>query len=186
MLLLKSLPANTVPTTSVISSMTAALQVNEAVAFLHNTSEHLKPGQKLFVSLKPYKFFIVDIPRDPNCMAHEVIIPNMNVQHSSDNLTVSELLELVPGSHSLELDYDIVTSLSCTRCGAEPYCLPVKKFRVESVDCPKCGQRRSPNTVHQVLRTDALATKRLSDIGIPNSAILRVNAGEEVVYVAIR
>ena len=53
-------------------------------------------------------------------------------------------------------------------------------------DCPNCGQKRSPSTVHQVLRTDALATKRLSDIGIPTSTILHVNTGEGTVYVAIR
>jgi molybdopterin/thiamine biosynthesis adenylyltransferase/DNA-directed RNA polymerase subunit RPC12/RpoP len=186
LLLLKSLPANKVPTTTVISSMTAALQVNEAVALLHNSSEHLRPGQKLFFSLKPYKFFVVDIPRDANCMAHEAVVPSMKIEHSSENLTVSGLLDLVPDSLSLELDYDIVTSLSCSQCGPEPYCLPVKKFRTENVDCPKCGRKRLPNTVHQVLKTDALATKRLSDIGIPTNTILRVNTGGDVVYVAIR
>jgi molybdopterin/thiamine biosynthesis adenylyltransferase len=185
MLLLKSLPENKVPTTAVISSMTAALQVNEAIAILHGSSDHLESGQKLFFSLKPYRFFVVDIPRDPNCLAHEPISITMQVDMTPTELTVSQLLEMVPESQSLDLDFDIVVSLTCAKCGEVNCAIPAKKFRVDGVVCPSCGRSRSPKTVHEISRECSLVTNKLSDIGIPVGAILRVKTTEELVYVSL-
>lgn len=185
MLLLKSLPENKVPTTAVVSSMTAALQVNEAIGFLHSSADHLRGGQKLFCSLKPYNFFVVDIPRDAQCMSHESFVPCMAIKHSPDELTASQLLDLVPGSRAIELDWDIVVALSCPQCGDDRCCVPAKKFRLEDVNCPKCGQRRLPSTIHEIARTHDLATEQLSNIGVPKNAILRVKRTDEFVYVSL-
>ena len=185
MLLLKSLPENKVPTTTVISSMTAALQVNEAVAILHGSSDHLEPGQKLFFSLKPYRFFIVDIPRDPACLAHEPISSTVRINSSPAELTASALLEMIPKSQSLELDFDIVASLTCANCGDVPYSVPAKRFSMKNVPCPSCGKSRSPNTIHEIPQGCSLSTKKLSDIGVPVGAILRVKTAGGPVYVSL-
>src|SRR5262249_38110408 len=71
MLLMKTLPPQVVPTTAIVASLAASLQVNEAISVLHGRANRLCAGQKIFFSTNPYSFFVVDLPRDPECPAHE-------------------------------------------------------------------------------------------------------------------
>lgn len=185
MLLLKRMPAQTVPTTAVVASLTASLQVNEAIGYLHQAPETLKPGQKLFFSVKPYSFFIVDIPRDSTCVAHESYVPKIRIDQGPHELSALRVLDSVTGSLSIELDFDLALSLSCPVHGEHEVCCPVKKIPVDAVPCPKCGVQRMPRTIHEIGRNEKAALVRLRDIGIPENSILRLRTKDGMACVAI-
>jgi len=186
MLLLKRMPPQAVPTTAVVASLTASLQVNEAIIYLHQASESLKPGQKLFLSIKPYTFFIVDIPRDSACVAHESYVPQIRIERGADELSAVEVLDSVAGSLSIELDFDFAVTLSCPVHGEHEVCCPVKKIPPDLVPCPKCGVQRMPGTIHEIGRNGKLATMKLRAIGIPTNSILRLRTKDGMAWVAIR
>jgi adenylyltransferase/sulfurtransferase len=186
MLLLKRMPAQMVPTTAVVASLTASLQVNEAIGYLHQAPETLRPGQKLFFSVKPYSFFIVDILRDSNCLAHESYVPQIRMAQGPDELNALQVLNSVAGSLSIELDFDLALSLRCPVHGELEVCCPVKKIPVDAVPCPNCGVQRVPRTIHEIGRSGEAALMRLKDIGIPENSILRVRTKDGTACVTIR
>jgi molybdopterin/thiamine biosynthesis adenylyltransferase len=186
MLLAKMLPPFSVPTTAVVASLTASLQVNEAIAFLHEAERSLKPGQKLFFSLRPYSFFIVDTARDGHCGAHESYSPLLRIGKSASQLHARQILDSVKGGLSIELDFDLAVALSCPACADKEIIRPVKRLSLTDAKCPTCGAMRTPRTTHQISGTGTLATTRLNEIGISDDTILRVRTDEGTAYVSLK
>jgi len=185
MLLMKQLPPLKVPTTAVIASLTASLQVNEALSFLHKSKQSLTPGQKLFFSLRPYSFFVVDTIRDEKCTAHELYSPVLNIRKNTKEVNSLEILNSIDGSHSIELDFDLTVALSCPTCGDKEMIRPVKKLAANEAKCATCGAKCSPRTIHQITRTERVAKVALHDIGIAENSILRITAEGGTRYVSL-
>jgi adenylyltransferase/sulfurtransferase len=173
MLLMKLLPPQAVPTTAVIASLAASLQVNEAICFLHGLNNRLRPGQKIFFSTNPYSFFVVDLPQEENCPAHERQVPDA-VYEGGSIATVDELLSSVPGAIYLELDFDLLVDLRCSSCGiAEFIGVPVKRVSSSKLTCPTCGAMRQTEITTEVHRQ--LFSRSLGQLGIPSRAVLKVH-----------
>jgi adenylyltransferase/sulfurtransferase len=174
-LLLKSLPPTIVPTTAIVASLAAALQVNEAIALLHGRPSRLRSGQKLFFGTNPYTSFIVDLPFDPECPSHERWIPDVELRADAREMTVRDLLRQVNGSTHLSLNLDLLVGLDCANCGGTETCIPVKRAGAAQLVCPGCGRLRSARFKNEIRGDDALCHSTLKEVGIPNGAVLEVH-----------
>jgi adenylyltransferase/sulfurtransferase len=184
MLLPKRLPAKTVPGTAIIASLTAALQVNEALAWIHG-ERHLRPGEMLLVSLQPYLMSTFMTSTKCDCLAHETYSPSMFIEASPGAITVSELLREVPHSVSLRLDFDVLVSWVCSTCGDEFVGRRLSTSSGAQAACPKCKALRTPQLVHEIRRDHWLAGRSLASIGVPARDILRVVTRSSVEYVEL-
>jgi molybdopterin/thiamine biosynthesis adenylyltransferase len=173
MLLPKRLPPKTIPGTAVIASLTAALQVKEALAWIHG-EKHLLPGEMLLVSLEPYLMSTFMTSPRPDCLAHETYLPSMFIEASPGEMTVSELLREVPGSVSLRIDFDLLVSWECATCGDELVGRRLSTNSGEQAACPKCKTLRTPHLVHEISRDHWLARRSLASIGVPARDILGI------------
>jgi molybdopterin/thiamine biosynthesis adenylyltransferase len=203
MLLPRKLPPRVIPTTSVIASVTAALQVNEALAFIHQLTSNkaiaqegtrLAPGETLFVSISPYSVSRFTTPEKPGCPAHETYVPSIFVEAGPSEITVMELLDRVPHAVSLQLDFDVVCGWQCGNCGHDTEKTQKQSHRGgaearrnagkgrvmrlsalsgSEATCPACQAARTPELVHEIGRFDSLAGESLQALGVPPRAILR-------------
>lgn len=181
--LLRSLPPRTVPTTAAIASLAAAIQTHEAVCVLHafQGQGSLLPGQKLFISVRPYRLFVVDIQRSSDCPSHCVISPDCIVEGSPSATTLADLeahlKERGDDARALMLPYEVLMGLECAGCGKKTsICMPVKRAAPHLAIC-ECGARRTPITTHRVDVASPAARYPLKDLGIPPNSVLTVDVG---------
>jgi adenylyltransferase/sulfurtransferase len=173
MLLPKKMPPRTIPSTAIIASLTAALQVNEALNWIHGKA-NLRSGEMAMLSLEPYSLSSFSMNAKPDCLAHETYAPSIFIDADPAEITVAELLEGVPAATSVQLDFDVVESWLCTNCGQERVGRRLSKKLAEQALCPQCAMERRPQLLHEVSRADWLANLLLSDLGVPRQAMLRV------------
>ncbi len=176
MLLARKLPAKTIPATTVIASLTAALQVNEALAWLHGKSK-LSSGEMVMVSLSPYSLSSFTLQAQEDCLAHDDYSPEIFLDSSPEELTVTELLNKIPGAISLQLDFDVLQGWYCQNCGEEFSAARLSQTSAALAQCPKCKAQRSPQLTHEISRADRLANSSLHALGVPARSILRVRTG---------
>lgn len=169
------------PTTAVVASVVAGYLVNEALFLLHRTPEKpkegLEPSQKLVFLLKPYRLDVYGLPRDPNCLAHEIWEPLVPVPFTPQQATAQALFTFLGATEGvLELDFDLLTRFTCLECGAtEEIMRPLEKSPARLSHCPQCGtQARQPETLNWLDKDSEYASRPLSELGIPPLAVLRV------------
>jgi adenylyltransferase/sulfurtransferase len=179
--LLRALPARTLPTTSILASMTAALQVQQALFEVHDAPEGqrgLRPGQKLYMSVKPYSLFVVDLPMNDECLAHDVPAIACEIPVLPEEVTTVEVFSYLRKvgvrPEWVELGFDVVSGLECGRCGIEEVCTPVKLASPSLAVCPLCGDQRTASSVSKILEDDPLASVALSRLGYPPRAVLSI------------
>lgn len=189
LLLPKSLPARTVAGTAVIASLTAALQVQAALAWFHNETgqggQQLLPGEMLLLSLQPYSLSSFTTAEKHDCLAHETYEPSIFIDAHPAEITVAQLLRQVPDGISLQLDFDILEGWSCTSCGEERVGKRLSKHSGNQVLCPACGEDRTPQLLHEIDGCHWLSQSRLSALGVPARAILRIKTDRSVEYVEL-
>lgn len=173
MLMSRRLPAATVPATTVIASMTAALQVNEALAWMHGRSR-LQSGEMVMISLSPYSLSTCTMDAREDCLAHEDYSPSCFMDALPAELTVGGLLARIPGAISLQLDFDVLEGWLCVNCGPQFTAGRLSKTAASQIECPQCGAQRSPQLTHEIGASDRLASHSLADLGVPVRSILRV------------
>lgn len=173
MLLPRKMPPRTIPSTAIIASLTAALQVNEALNLIHGKA-NLRSGEMALLSLEPYSLSSFSMSAKPDCLAHETYVPSMFIDADPAEITVAELLERIPGATSLQLDFDVVESWLCLNCGEKRVGRRLSKKLAEQVLCPHCAIERRPQLVHEISRADWLAGLSPADLGVPRQSIVRV------------
>lgn len=187
MLMPKKLPANTVPGTAVIAALTAALQVQEALAWLHRDGPYgeklLRPGEMLMLSLQPYSLSSFAMSEKQDCLAHETYAPSIFVDAHPCEITVADLLKKIPCAVSVQMDYDILESWHCSTCGEEPVGRRLSRDTGSQAVCRNCGSQRAPKLLHEIESSHWLSQRSLSLLGVPARAILRIttHAGQEFV-----
>lgn len=184
MLLPRKLPPRTIPTTSVIASLTAALQVNEALKWIHG-EQHLGPGEMLLLSLYPYTLSSFNTAAKPDCLAHETYLPAIPVDATPTEISVTELLTRVSGATALQLDFDVLESWQCPGCGEEPVGRRLSAELGKQLLCPQCESERTPQLIHEINSSDWLAGQPLARIGVPSRAILRCLTSSGIQYVEL-
>ena len=179
-----------VPVAANIVSLTAALQAHEAVRFLIATPDTgpwpgLAPGDRLTLSLTPYDLFVVRSRDNPLCLAHGERYEKREAPGLSHRNTAWELLQSV-GSATLELDWEVVTTLRCERCGEREVIFPLWHLTADRQSCPQCGGPCFAERTSRIESKDPLALLALEALGVPAKAYVRTlgSQGEFLVKLA--
>jgi molybdopterin/thiamine biosynthesis adenylyltransferase len=184
MLLRHKLRPATVPTTTIISSVTAALQVNEALSWLHGKA-CLSSGEMMMVSLFPYSLSTFTMTARQDCLAHDDWPPSIFIDARPADLTVTELLIRIPGAMSLQLDFDVLTGWLCRNCGEHPAIARLSASSAAQSQCPACKAERSPHFTHEISAADPLANFSLHTLGVPARSILSIKTESGHCYVEL-
>ena len=170
-----------IPTTSIISSLVAALQVQEAVSQLHHRFAPpqtqskwsvLRSGDRVTTSLAPYSISVLHSRRNDVCLAHhDTSIAIFDLEVSPSQISVEQILTSTK-MDAVELDWDIAITLDCPTCGTNPVCLPSFRVVASDLNCPVCCDPRRPEWQSRITRGSRLATRTLAELGIPPRSYL--------------
>lgn len=163
-------------TTTILASLTAALQVQEAIAILMGPTQsqpwpRLAAGEQLAIRVNPYEMAVLRLKKSADCMAHYEAAPTLSIHARPTDTTASALL-VQSEMDSLEVDWDIATELECPECGTERIAAPSWRLREADLLCLRCSIPRRPLWIHQIDRSSPLAGRTLAELGIPEQAHL--------------
>ena len=163
-----------IATTAILASLTAALQVQEAIALLQAPTQsqpwpRMAGGEQLSLRVSPYEMSVLHLKRNRECMAHWETAPAIGLSATSRQMPLTDLLAR-NGMQSLEVDWDIAEALECPTCGREEVARPAWKIEDSDLACPHCGEQRRPHWINRIDRNSFPAKSTLADLGIPNGA----------------
>jgi molybdopterin/thiamine biosynthesis adenylyltransferase len=183
--LLQFLPPETLPTTVPLAALAAAVQTQEAVVQLHGIRERgtLRPGQKLFISTMPYRFFTVEIPRSFECPCHGDVVPALALELNPASSTASDIFLALAGRlenvEGIEFRYELLSELVCDACSSSEWVgLPARTVQETRASCPQCLARRRVVLENFIRPLHPLAQVPLAQLGIPRGGVLTIRCGE--------
>ena len=169
--------AGKVPTAPTIASMMAALEVQEALKILHGMP--VAAGSVLVFNGVANHFYSTQLPFRDDCLSHETYPDpvELPLSHAAPAAELFARAEAdLGGPLALALDRDLVTAISCPRCGARKEVFrPRTKVRMAEAACPLCNAPARPEMTSVVESHSPLAGRTLADLGIPPYDILRVD-----------
>ncbi|MGI9253062.1 MAG: ThiF family adenylyltransferase [Thermomicrobiales bacterium] len=175
--LVRRIPDRTVPTTIVGASVAAALQLQDALRFLHDAQTGLRPGQRLSVLFDNHRQVLDDLPENPDCLAHAPrAVADLTLADSPHTLTPA-LLAAAAGTPeaSVSLGFDIVERFSCPACGTEsPICRPAAQVYEDEAPCPNCGRERQVWGASEAGPDSPAWNLPLATLGVTARELLRV------------
>src|SRR5260370_37952362 len=163
--------AGKVPTTPTISSIIAAVQVQEAVKLIHGLPTLAGRGY-IFEGLN-HTSYVVEYTENPDCMSHDTFENIVRLPQRSAETTLLQLLErarhdLDRDEVVLEFSRDVVHKLSCPSCHqAQEVFAPGGSVSYEQGPCPRDGHMRVVTTVHNYGGEPELAQRKLNALGLP-------------------
>ncbi len=163
--------AGKVPTTPTISSIIAAVQVQEAVKLIHGLPTLAGRGY-IFEGLN-HTSYVVEYTENPDCMSHDTFENIVRLPQRSAETTLLQLLErarhdLDRDEVVLEFSRDVVHRLSCPSCHqAQELFAPVGSVSYEQGLCPRDGHMRVVTTMHNYGGEPELAQRKLNALGLP-------------------
>ena len=171
LLALESAPDGKVPTTPTISSIIAAIQVQEAVKLIHGLPTLASKGY-VFEGMN-HTSYVVEYTENSDCMSHYTLPEIVHLPKRSDELTLRELRERAQsdlGAEDVVIEFsrDVLHKFVCPSCHAEE-----AKFRAmgsipfEAARCAKDGQMRTVISVHSYTGTEDFGERRLNELGLP-------------------
>jgi len=171
-------PKLPVATTTILASLTAALQVQEAIALLKESAQsqpwpRLAAGEQLSIRVSPYEMAVLRLKRSTECMAHWEAAPAMHLSAVVADTIAADLLTQ-SGMESFEVDWDIAKSLECPKCGTEETSLPAWTIKDSDLTCPQCRQQRRPHWTNRIERNSILSESTLAQLGVPEWAHFRM------------
>jgi adenylyltransferase/sulfurtransferase len=158
------------------------LQTQEALKLIHGLP--VVAGQALVYNGEANRFYATRFQRREECLSHETYPEPRELNLSATRHTAADVflaLDLAGAKDQarLELDRDLVVSLTCAPCGwHRPLMRPLYLVGIEAARCEHCGQMAKPRLEHTIEAGSALAGERLSALGIPPFDILRIEAGK--------
>jgi adenylyltransferase/sulfurtransferase len=171
-----------VPTTPTISSIIAGIQVQEAVKLIHGMPTLAGHGF-VFEGLN-HSSYRVEYTAKPDCMSHTTLESIAECPERASKLTLEELWErgkrdLGSAEVTIEFSRDIVNKLICGKCGAEEERFaPVGSIAFEEGRCPKDGQMRTVETIHNYSGREAYGARTLDQLGLPLFDVFTARSGE--------
>jgi adenylyltransferase/sulfurtransferase len=180
-----------VPTAPTISSMIAGLQTQEALKLLHGMA--VSAGQALVFSGITNQFYSTQLPFKEDCLSHDMWPEPIELPLRAAEATAEQLFAAARRSglgltepesgqaltYRLELERDLVASLTCHACGRTRKIMrPQQLVKHKEAAC-ECGQTAVPLLVNSVDAGDENSSEKLSSLGIPPYDIVRVSCGEE-------
>jgi adenylyltransferase/sulfurtransferase len=172
-----------VPTTSVAASFIAALEVQEAIKYLHG--QPTLDGEGIHVNGMWNDFNRVQYKRRDDCVAHDSFDKVLPLNHGVNDITLGELLDraetrLGKGA-TLELSRDVVTRLTCPVCDkSERVGIVLGALREAAARCSVCGTHRVVDFSGIVVRDSTIDLSLTpAEIGIPPFDIIVARNGIE-------
>lgn len=183
--------AGKVPTAPTISSIIAGMQVQEALKLIHRLP--VESGMACVFNGITNRFYKTAFQRRDDCLSHEmyseaVELPLAAATNSANDLFVALAAKCdIDGAMRLELDRDLVVSVSCARCQIDQRIMkPQQLVGTQHAICPECGQTSKPSLEHSIDSDSELASETLAMLGVPPYDIVRVetSVGEKFVLLA--
>jgi adenylyltransferase/sulfurtransferase len=190
MLARERLQEGKVPTTPTTASIIAAVQTQEALKILHDIP--VEAGRGFVFNGLTNCAYKVTYPRQEDCLEHDSGYESIEEVPwaTAARTTANELLALArerlgPGAH-LEFDYELVTELSCPRCGrTEAILTPLRRLDTERTRCPDCGMSRLGATSHIITGEESFAERPLDELGVPPLHIVSARCGQRYVFLEL-
>jgi len=160
-----------VPTTAVSASLIAALEVQEAIKYLHG--QPILYGEGVHINGIWGEFERIRYKRREDCLGHQFLGPILRLERGIADICLGELLELAEtrlgDGATLELSRDVITSLTCPNCGFIENCgVVLGVLREADAVCPHCQTHRRVNFAGTVMRDGEVDLSLTpADIGIP-------------------
>ena len=160
-----------VPTTPTISSIIAGIQVQEAVKLIHGLPT-LAGHAFVFEGLN-HSSYRVEYTANADCMSHYTLEQIMECPERANQLRLVDLLErgkrdLDTADVTIEFSRDVVHKLVCPKCGTEEERFaPVGSISFEEGKCPKDGQMRTVETIHNYSGSESYGVRSLDHLGLP-------------------
>jgi adenylyltransferase/sulfurtransferase len=174
-----------IPTTPTSSAIIAAIQTQEFLKLLHRERNlPLLAGKGYVFDGLYHDSFIVEYPRNPDCLNHSGYGPIIEKPWSARLITLREMLAAISaemGANTvIDLDRDIATSASCA-CGAkkELY-FSVRRLNKSLLTCEKCGAIMNFKRSHTISGKEDFLDKTLFEIGIPLLHVIDGRRGTEI------
>ena len=187
----EDLLAGKVPTAPTISSMIGGLQTQEALKLLHGMP--VDAGSAMIYNGLSNQFYQTQFQRREDCLSHETYdettsLQVNNAQTADDLFAAASKLESVNGEElTLVLDRDLVVSLDCAKCDdSRPILKPLPLVGMQQAQCPNCKETTRPNIVHRITPDSELSGNALSELGIPNQDIIKLQAGSSEHYLELQ
>jgi molybdopterin/thiamine biosynthesis adenylyltransferase/DNA-binding transcriptional regulator YhcF (GntR family) len=165
-----------VPTTPTIASIIGGMQAQEALKLIHNLP--VEPGKVIhFNGMTNDMHTAAYLPRQ-DCESHWTYGEIIEIPARAEFTTLDEMLRIIRADMGpdavLELDHELVTSLTCPSCGTTEQVLrPLHRVSFESAHCPVCGTLRETEMTHQIGGREPFLNRTLYSIGVPPLHILR-------------
>lgn len=171
-----------VPTTPTMASMIAAVQVQEAVKYLHGMPVLAGKGFHFFGLVG--ESYLVEYSRKEDCYSHDPWESIESLDSRIDRTTAKEIVEAAKEALGpdtvVELNADILTYASCGKCG-QTYSLfrSLGKVTEREGQCLECGQTMDLQTTSTLYGDEDFLDRSLSQLGLPRYEILTVRNGSE-------
>jgi len=173
--------AGGVPTTPTTASVIGAIQVQEAVKFLHGMA--WLAGRGVFFDGESHQSYPIDYAQKPGCPFHEPIttwhpLPVTWLYAPLKDL-VDTAREALGGCTALDFSREIVTVATCPSCGHEQAIWRgAGAVSSEQLMCSGCDQERFPRFIHGIAYDDPLIQRSPRAIGLMPSEIVWARHGE--------
>jgi len=170
-----------VPTTSVAASFIAALEVQEAIKYLHG--QPTLDGEGIHVNGMWNDFNRVQYKRRDDCVAHDSFERVFGLGRGVKDVTLAELLDRAEArlgeGATLELSRDVATRLTCPLCDkTERVGIVLGALRETAARCSACGTHRVVDFTGIVVRDgDIDLSLTPAEIGIPPFDIIVARQG---------
>jgi adenylyltransferase/sulfurtransferase len=170
-----------IPTTPTTASIIAAIQVQEAVRFLHHLD--VPAGKGIVYNGNTHELYLTAFTRRDDCLSHDPYPSITPTGLSARTATVGDVLrraeEEIGAGATIELDRNIVKSLRCPACQTDDVIFrPLGRVTESSGICPRCGNARQPGLLYRIAHGDGLEDKTISEIGLPIYHIITVRSGD--------
>jgi adenylyltransferase/sulfurtransferase len=175
-----------VPTTPTTASVIAAIQVQEAVKWLHrDRGLPVLAGKGFVFNGLNHDSYVVEYQRRKDCPAHFTFDKVELLGRSVGDTTARELLgmarERLGPDAIVDLERELVTGLRCLPCGTfERRFGRLSQITEAEARCPSCGQVRDPDLVHAFYGHEDFLDLPLAELGLPPYDIVTFRAGMEL------
>ena len=188
LLALEDEPQGKVPTTPTISSVIAAIQVQEAVKLIHGMPTLTGKGY-VFEGMN-HSSYVVEYTENADCMSHYVVPSIVHLPQGSRELSLHDVWErackdLGGENVVLEFSRDVVQKFACPACGKdEDKFAAAESLRLGDARCPEDGQLRTVVTAHNYTGVEDYGNRKLNELGLPLFDLFVARAGEsEIGYI---
>ncbi|MCP4570861.1 MAG: hypothetical protein GY838_00770, partial [bacterium] len=128
----------------------------------------------------------VVLPQDPACPNHA---PPLDVtgypEGHAATTSCAALAAAHPGGREVVLPHTLVVSLECGNGHSEPVGLPIGQVNTPDLDCPRCGEKRRPETLVTLDSRHPLWSEPLASLGVPPGDVVGLTFDDQTRWIEL-